>query len=74
MFTLLPKRNLDQRMQSLDAVLHLLTLNYVSRYGLARIPVEERVCSHCNAVEDKLHVLMHCPLYDDIRNQLTLSV
>ena len=22
------------------------------RYGLARIPVEERVCSHCNEVED----------------------
>ena len=44
------------------------------RYGLARIPVEERVCSHCNEVEDELHVLMHCPLYDDIRNQLTLSV
>ena len=44
------------------------------RYGLARIPVEERVCSHCNEVEDELHVLMHCPLYDDIRNELTLSV
>ena len=44
------------------------------RYGLARIPVEERVCSHCNDVEDELHVLMHCPLYDDDRNQLTLDV
>ena len=44
------------------------------RYGLARIPVEERLCSHCNEVEDELHVLMHCPLYDDICNQLTLSV
>ena len=28
------------------------------RYGLARIPVEERVCSHCNEVEDESHVLM----------------
>ena len=44
------------------------------RYGLARIPVEERVCIHCNEVEDKSHVLMHCPLYDDIRNQLILDV
>ena len=44
------------------------------RYGLARIPVEERVCSHCNEVEDKSHVLMHCPLYDDIRNQHILDV
>ena len=43
------------------------------RYGLARIPVEERVCSYCNEVEDKSHVLMYCPLYDDIRDQLTLS-
>ena len=41
------------------------------RYGLARIPVEERVCSHCNEVEDESHVLMYCPLYDDIRDQLT---
>ena len=30
--------------------------------------------SYCNEVEDELHVLMHCPLYDAIRNQLTLSV
>ena len=27
------------------------------RYRLARIPVEERVCSHCNEVEDESHVL-----------------
>ena len=44
------------------------------RYGLARIPVKERVCSHCNEVEDESHVLMYCPLYDDIRDQLTLSI
>ena len=44
------------------------------RYGLARIPVEERVCSHCNEVKDESHVLMYCPLYDDIRDQLTLSI
>ena len=43
------------------------------RYGLARIPVEERVCIHCNEVEDESHVLMHCPLYDDIRNQLNFG-
>ena len=46
------------------------------RYCLARIPVEERVCSHCNEVEDELHVLMKTVRYmiNDIRNQLTLSV
>ena len=41
------------------------------RYGLARIPVEERFCSHCNEVEDESHVLMYCPLYDDICDKLT---
>ena len=35
--------------------------------GIARIPVEERVCSHCNEVEDEQHVLLHCSLYDDIQ-------
>ena len=44
------------------------------RYGLARIPVEERVCRHSNEVEDELYVLMCCSLYDDIRDQLTLSI
>ena len=28
------------------------------RYGLARISVEESVCSHCNEVEDESHVLI----------------
>ena len=28
------------------------------RYGLARIPVEERVCRNCNEVEDESHVLV----------------
>ena len=45
------------------------------RYGLARIPVEERVCSHCNEVEDESHDCIDvCPLYNDIRDQLTLSI
>ena len=44
------------------------------KYGLARILVEERVCSHCNEVEDESHVLMYSPLFDDIRDQLTLSI
>ena len=38
------------------------------------MPVEERVCSHCSEVKDESHVLMHCPLYDDICNQLILDV
>ena len=38
------------------------------------MPVKETICIHCNEVEDESHVLMHCPLYDDIRNQLILDV
>ena len=38
------------------------------RYEL--LPVNERRCFNCNAVEDELHVLIHCPLYEDIRCDL----
>jgi Zn finger protein HypA/HybF involved in hydrogenase expression len=35
------------------------------------LPVEQRLCSHCQSiVEDKKHVLLQCPLYDSIRNDL----
>ena len=44
------------------------------RYGPARIPVEERVCNHCNDVENESHVLLYCSLYDDIRYQFMLSI
>ena len=73
MFALLHKRNSDQRMLNLDVELHQLTL-ILWRYELARIPVEDRVYSNCNEVENESHVLMYCPLYDAIRDQLTLSI
>ena len=38
------------------------------RYGVNRVPVEERLCEACNRVEDKFHVLMKCPLYRDARD------
>ena len=28
------------------------------RYGVNRVPVEERLCETCNSVEDEFHVLM----------------
>ena len=37
------------------------------RYGVNRVPVEERLCEACNSVEDEFHVLMKCPLYMDVR-------
>ena len=37
------------------------------RYGINRIPVNERLCESCESVEDEHHVLMQCPQYDDKR-------
>ena len=37
------------------------------RYGLQRIPVEQRLCETCHVVEDEFHVVMECTMYDDIR-------
>lgn len=35
-----------------------------------RLPVEERKCFHCQtAIEDEEHVLLTCPLYNDIRQE-----
>ena len=37
------------------------------RYGLHRVPVEQRLCKTSHVVEDEFHVVMECTLYDDIR-------
>ena len=37
------------------------------RYGLQRVPVEQRLCKTCHGVQDEFHVVMECTLYDDIR-------
>ena len=35
------------------------------------IPLPRRVCFNCNdMIEDETHVLLFCPLYDEIRNEL----
>ncbi len=44
------------------------------RYGLNRVPVEERLCEYCNVVEDEFHVIMQCSQYDDIRMQLMSTI
>ena len=32
-----------------------------------RLPVDKRICFHCNGlVEDKLHIVTVCPLYQDL--------
>ena len=42
------------------------------RYERGRhLPVEERCCYICqNAVESELHVIVHCPIYQDLRDDL----
>ena len=37
------------------------------RYGLNRIPVEQRLCDECNLIEDEFHVLIVCTRYIGIR-------
>ena len=47
------------------------TINRIQcRYGLNRVPVDERLCEACNAMKDGCHVMMWCSLYTDIRDQL----
>jgi hypothetical protein len=41
------------------------------RYERGRLQVHERVCLSCtNYIEDECHVILKCPLYDDIREEL----
>ena len=44
------------------------------RYGLNRVPFDQRVCEICNVVEDEFHVIMLCSVFDDIRLQLKVSI
>ena len=37
------------------------------------LPIEDRICPFCNddvSVEDEKHVLLYCPLYEDLRQVL----
>ena len=36
-----------------------------------RIPADRRFCFHCEScIEDEIHVLVECPLYEDLRREL----
>ena len=37
------------------------------RYGLNRVPVEQRLCDECKLIVDEFHVLMVCTRYIGIR-------
>jgi hypothetical protein len=39
------------------------------------IKLEERCCFNCsNLIEDETHVILHCPVYSDFRNNLFTEV
>ena len=42
------------------------------RYGLNRVPIDQRLCEECNVVEDECHGIIYCCSYTDIlvRDQL----
>ena len=44
------------------------------RYGLNRVPVDQRVCETCNVVEDEFHVMVLGSVFDDIRLQFMVSI
>ena len=44
------------------------------RYGLQKVPVEQRLCETCHVVEDEFHVVMECTLYDDIRKDCLSNI
>ena len=45
-----------------------------SRYCVNRVPSEARLCMQCSRIEDEFHVIMQCPLYDDIRSSCLNSI
>ena len=44
------------------------------RYGANRVPPEARLCMQCSRIEDEFHVIMQCPLYDDVRSSCLNSI
>ena len=47
----------------------------LQRYGAVKQPVENRRCIVCpDEVESECHVLVKCPLYEDIRNKFIASL
>ena len=45
------------------------------RFTVPKTPEDLRICDHCNlnSVENELHILFHCNLYNDLRKTLLLK-
>ena len=46
------------------------------RFTIPKTPEDLRICDHCslNSVENEMHVLFHCNLYDDLRKILFIKI
>ena len=46
------------------------------RFTIPKTPEDLRICDHCslNSVENEMHVLFHCNLYDDLRKILFTKI
>ena len=44
------------------------------RFTIPKTPEDLRICDYCNlnSVENKMHILFHCDLYNDLRKTLFL--
>ncbi len=45
------------------------------RYEVLSVPEQERICNNCdlNEIENEVHVITRCPMYNDIREDLYLK-
>ena len=46
------------------------------RFTTPKTPEDLRICDHCNlnSVENELHILFHCDLYNDLRKTLFIKI
>ena len=46
------------------------------RFTIPKTPEDLRICDHCNlnSVENELHILFHCDLYNDLRKTLFIKI
>ena len=63
-----------ERSMVLQIRMEILPINLeTGRYR--NIPVEKRVCFNCtDTIENEMHFLLQCPVYDDYRNVLLNNV
>ena len=60
--------NVDHRkaLTRLRTSSHMLAIE-TGRYCRPKIPINNRVCLHCNQVEDETHFILHCNRYTNQR-------